>query len=610
MYITHFRAKHFRCLYDPDWIPIHNLTVLIGENDGGKTATIDALEILLTNKSPDTEDFSFVPGSREQHEQEMVLEAKFSLDPSDMSVLQDLCRYGSDQLIIRRDFSPDSAGPWTYRTMVHADERLSAELAAYTIATLREIAKEHGIDVPLSPKPDIVDAIETWLASQPLVEGYRELPRAARDLLPQLQVFRSAEALDPQREVDTVLRTVFTAEIDSETYHGRLSEVSAQIEATLNQHVAKLTPVVQKYRPEIAEVRVDPHFDYSRGLTTSQLQLIGQDGHPISLHKRGEGIKRQVTLAVYEWNSELLSARPEEGARPLVLAFDEPDSHLDYYSQRKIFEIIRSLVKPGIQIVVCTHSLNLINRVPITNINHYYLDDDYCTRVTALQTDDPATLQYFVDEIGKNMGLENSMMFHERCFLVVEGPSEMNALSRLFPVWHEDRLNLTSAGIRLLNGENNVGARNFAKFLNDNDRNVVLMLDSDSRIDPKGRVFTEESLRGAGFNIDVQVFFVGNREFEDSFSDALWARVGNTRWPREDGRNWQVADFAALRSQDRKFSDGLCASFRASKPEIAYELAKCVADPIEIPAQIQRCFAHALAQANIPRRGNEQKRNR
>lgn len=598
MQITHFGAKHFRCLYDTDWIPIHKLTVLIGENDGGKTATIDAIEILLTNKSPDTEDFSFVPGSQEGHEQEMVLEAKFSLEPSDMSALQDLCRYSSDQLIIRRVFSSDSPGPLTYRTMVHPDERLSADLAAHTIPILREIAEEHGIDVPLSPKPDIVDAIETWLATQPLFEGYRELPRAARALLPEVLVFRSAEALDPQREVDAVLRTVFVAEIDSETYRGSLSDISALIEASLNEHVSKLTPVVQKYRPEIREVRVDPRFDYSRGLATSRLQLIGQDGRPISLDKRGEGIKRQVTLAVYEWNSELLAARPEEGARPLVLAFDEPDSHLDYYSQRKIFEIIRKLVKPGIQIVVCTHSLNLINRVPITNINHYCLDDDYCTRVTTLQSDDPATLEYFIDEIGKNMGLENSLMFHERCFLVVEGPSEMNALPPLFRVWHEDGLTPTSAGIRLLNGQNNVGARNFAKFLNDNNRNVVFVLDSDSQTDPTGRVFSEESLRRAGFDIDRHVFFVGDREFEDAFSDSLWARVGNTRWPREDGRPWQPDDFAALRSKEKKFSDSLCASFRASKPEIAYELAKCVDNPLEIPAQIQRCFEHVLALAN------------
>lgn len=599
MYTTHFKARHFRCLYDTDWIPIHNLTVLIGENDGGKTATVDALDILLSGKSPDAEDFSFVPGSQEQREQEMVLEGKFTLEANDISLLQNLCRYSNDQLVIRRDFRPDFAGPWKYGTMVHTDERLCVDLAGYKIDTLREIGEEHGIDLRgLRLKDDIVDAIETWLASQPLVEGYRELPRAARDLLPQIQVFRSAEALDPQREVDAVLRTVFTAEIGGETYRGSLREISAQIEATLNQHVARLTPVVQKYRPEIAEVRVDPHFDYSRGLATSRLQLIGQDNRPISLDKRGEGIKRQVTLAVYEWNSELLAARPDEGARPLVLAFDEPDSHLDYYSQRKIFEIIQGLVKPGIQIIICTHSLNLINRVPITNINHYYLGPDYCTRVTALHSDDPATLEYFLDEIGKNMGLENSLMFHERCFLVVEGPSEMNALPPLFRIWHEDRVSLTSTGIRLLNGENNVGARNFAKFLNDNNRHVVFMLDSDSQKDPKGRIFTQESLRRAGFDLARQVFFVGDREFEDSFSDALWARVGNARWPREDGRPWQPDDFGALRSKERKFSDSLCASFRASKPEIAYELAKCVDNPLEIPAQIQRCFEHALALAN------------
>ena len=43
MFLEAFRATHFRCLHGTDWIPLHDLTVLIGENDGGKTATLDAL---------------------------------------------------------------------------------------------------------------------------------------------------------------------------------------------------------------------------------------------------------------------------------------------------------------------------------------------------------------------------------------------------------------------------------------------------------------------------------------------------------------------------------------------------------------------------------------
>ena len=598
MNVTHFRAQHFRCLYETGWIPIHDLTVLIGENDGGKTATIDALEILLGDKEPDREDFSFIPGSHDRSEEEMVLEAKLALDSHDLWELEEICGYSLDSMVLLREFKVDSASPLKYRTMVHPDDRLQADLNGYTLETLRAIAKEHGIDLSgAQRKSEVIDAFESWLASQPLVEGTRQLPRDATRLLPQIQVFSSADALDPQREVEVVLRAAFSAEIVSETYAGTLGEITSKMEGTLNERVARLAPVIRKYLPEISEVRVDPRFDFSRGLATSRLQLIGEDSRPISLDKRGDGVKRQVTLAVYEWNSELLSERGGENTRPLLLAFDEPDSHLDYYSQRKIFGIIRSMVRPGVQVLLCTHSLNLINRVPITRINHYRLGGDRCTRVVSLTSEDQETLEYFVDEIGRNMGLENSMMFHERCFMVVEGPSEMNAIPRLFRIWHEDDIGLIDAGIRLLNGENNAGARHFAKFLNDNGRSVVFLLDSDSRTNPANRLFTEENLRQAGFDVEHQVFFVGNLEFEDSFSNELWALVGNTWRPLNDGGNWVPSDFAGLRCSGKKFSDELCAFYRASKPDIAYRLARCVSERSDIPAEIQRCFEHAVSLA-------------
>ena len=59
MKLLAFKVKNFRCLLDTSWIPIHDLSVLIGENDGGKTATLDALSIFLSaNKKPDITDFS------------------------------------------------------------------------------------------------------------------------------------------------------------------------------------------------------------------------------------------------------------------------------------------------------------------------------------------------------------------------------------------------------------------------------------------------------------------------------------------------------------------------------------------------------------------------
>ena len=52
MKLSNFSATHFRCLYDGNHIDFHPITVLIGENDSGKSATLDAMSIFLAATNP------------------------------------------------------------------------------------------------------------------------------------------------------------------------------------------------------------------------------------------------------------------------------------------------------------------------------------------------------------------------------------------------------------------------------------------------------------------------------------------------------------------------------------------------------------------------------
>lgn len=61
------------------------------------------------------------------------------------------------------------------------------------------------------------------------------------------------------------------------------------------------------------------------------------------------------------------------------------------------------------------------------------------------------------------MGLKNSILLHERCFLVVEGDTEMNALPGLFYKLYG--MQLQAAGICLVNGEGDTGVRTVARHL-------------------------------------------------------------------------------------------------------------------------------------------------
>src|SRR5881628_1665403 len=202
-------------------------------------------------------------------------------------------------------------------------------------------------------------------------------------------------------------------------------------------------------------------------------------------------------MTVYEWREKTFSSQQTAaGSGQLILGFDEPDTHLDYLSQRKVFEIIKKIAQQdGVNAIVCTHSLNLIDRIPLTDVIHFELEEGR-TRINAIKAESPELTDLFLHQISDSMGLRNSVMLNERCFLVIEGLTEMGALPVLFIL--RFGFSPQGAGIRIVNGEGGVGVRLFAKFLNDQKRNVLFMVDTDAKINKRGRYFTVESLTGDG----------------------------------------------------------------------------------------------------------------
>jgi hypothetical protein len=355
-----------------------------------------------------------------------------------------------------------------------------------------------------------------------------------------------------------------------------------------------LTPFVKKYYSEIEEARIDPVFNIQSGLVPVPLKLSKAGGGPIELEKKGEGKRRQVALGIYEWTTESLKGGVEED---VLLILDEPDTHMDYHSQRRLFDIIQNYVETDMQVVICTHSLHLINRMPIEKIHHFRLDMEGWTKIENMTAGEDEEEARFINEIGLSLGLDTGTVFHERCFFVVEGQTEMHALPEIFNLQFDE--SLQAAGIKLVNGEGNAGARHFAKFLKDNGRNVIFLLDSDCRGGGgRNRIFSAASLLEDGFLVGEHVFFVGEVEFEDAFEDAVIATLANRYHPRGEEGPWHSEEFSSMRNGDTKLSNLLSRLFRCPKPQIGHELGQTIRDTGHIPDQIVTALAKAYDLAN------------
>lgn len=601
MKLTRFKVDHFRSLYQTDWITFSELSILTGQNDGGKSATLDALAIFLDpQRKPLENDYSLSAGSSDEKEGEITFTSMMEITEEEKSVLTaDWLLEGHEFSIFKTYSLVSDDSPYQLIAQAPSDPFFHKPLRSYTAEELRQKASEIGIEfTPRDLKSDLITAFNDWSNAQTKESVPVTLSREFLNYFPMFQVFSSETSLDPEIEIRKSLLAQYRRLLESADYSGDLGNLQAKIEHDLNEDIKRLTPFVKNYSEDIDDLNIKPILNFASGLATTEMRLVRR-GRPVSLSQSGAGQRRRISLAVYEWNLDMLKER-NSGSIQLILAFDEPDTHLDYRSQRQIFDLIRKYAQlPAVQVIVSTHSLNFIDRVPIESISHYKLDKaTRRTEIEVLVSDEHETIDLFLYEISRNMGLRNSVLLHEKCFLIIEGETEFSAIPILFNKAY--KMQLQAAGVCLLNGYGNFGARMLIRFLNHNNRQALFLIDRDTstKSDIK-KYFTPESFAQDGIDEASQVFYIGAQEFEDAFSDDLWARMAEAEFKRADGRTWAEADFKAIRKSP-KFSTALQEIIRNGarlsdlppKQELGYKIAIHTKED-EIPPEILNCLRQA-----------------
>jgi energy-coupling factor transporter ATP-binding protein EcfA2 len=442
--------------------------------------------------------------------------------------------------------------------------------------------------------------------------------------LPQVLVFGGTEE-KPDAAVRTALMGRFNEYINDPTLRGRLAEIEAEIEGRLRIDAKELCEHIQSRCADLGEVTVAPQVSFRHGFVAAPLGIARTSGQPVSLDRSVQGSNRRISLAVWEWTSRLLQqdeavaapdALTETGAdipedavsllSPLtqtIVIYDEPDTHLDYGHQRRIMRLIRDQCElTHVNVMVATHSMNLIDGVDIADVVHLRLADGR-TVVERLADDAHDAIDGHLGTIAVSVGLRNSVLLHERCFLAVEGASEQQSFPLLFRL--AEGIPLQSAGIALWACGGNDGALNLAKYLVEHHRTVVLAIDADSATK---KLFKEAHLKDVfGARMNELVEFIGRQtgenELEATFSDRVWARVANKIWPKRE-EEWSESEFRELRTSG-KFSDKVHCLVKENsdsgpggKASMMAELAAQLTDRADIPDTLLALFSRLRALAD------------
>ena len=437
MHLIKLALKDFRCYQEVEVAPLGKLAVIVGENDVGKTVLMDAIAILLGSNQAGPQDLrSGADGTRSD---EFEIRGQFLLEDHD--TLQEEYRVDGHFTLIRRL----KAGQ--LETYVDALGYDDAEFDDF-----RGAEKQKALLTKAGLRPGTNEGLREQQLAQLVAEGrlHRNVLREQKlptigvisDHLPKVERIASTEYRSPETMVQRTLLSIAASvmhPVDPETgqpkEHSELTKIRQEIVGRLNQEIDEVKTILQRINPSILEMSVLPSIDFSRAVASTALSLnTGEGERPLSSF--GEGTKKRMWMGLLEWERE---AAKKAAIGSTIRLYDEPDVNLHYRAQRELFKTISALSSDEelhTQCFVSTHAVTLIDRAPCEAINLIEFAEDGGRKVTRIHGGENPDVMRFFNEVGRVVGLPNSVVLYEKAFLLVEGDSEWVALPILYRLLH------------------------------------------------------------------------------------------------------------------------------------------------------------------------------
>jgi putative ATP-dependent endonuclease of OLD family len=575
MYLESLRAKNFRRLRDAEITFQPGLNVIVGENNSGKTAIVEALLTVL--------------GHRQFARDDLHTDGKIEASGSSLEVIFDSLN-PDDEAAFIQGLIPGSA-PGKYR----------ARLA-----------------VNASVKNDELDRTSEVGSGSRGGAYYEVLKRHRLDYLPALRDPNGPIGLRPGRQsrlAELLRRTTEEAERDSlcaiagkanEDMSGHAPVVRAK--GIVKSNLDLLSGLAYQIEPSLSFV--EPDFNR----LASQLEGYA-DGLSVGLMGLGSGNLVYIAAVLGDMENG-----KDIDKRYRALIIEEPEAHL--HPQRQIL-LLRFLEqqaadsKKGIQIFVTTHSPILASQAAVSNLLPLFDKVEDAGKSTTLKTrakvvsTDSKTLSAV--RIKQYLDATRSELFFAKRLILVEGDAEKMLLPALAKLWKNQ--NLESQGVTLVSAAGlNFGV--FLPFIGSEVLNVPVSIITDAdppaRSDAAGsRYLTslrEAVKKKADPNIEV---FAGDKTFE--YDLALLEKNGNlildaiqTVHPIK-GKEFRKTIGA---TRGKAFADDFYTTFfkegSTSKPEFAMELALLILSgrtDLDVPEYIIAAFEHAMRQPAKPEAG-------
>lgn len=421
MYISHVEISNFRALQSVS-VPLNQFSVLIGENDVGKTSFLYALEKFFLNKKlTDSRDWF-----KKETENGIKIALTFNNLP-DSTDFNDIKR--ADNSIVVRKIFPFEKPP-----------KVKAVLE-----------DESEIEIKSS-------IINTWFSS----DNFHLIP-VRRDLDVQFSMKKTAllgktlRAMmkNAIKERDTTNSVETIGNILTESIAVPQNTMEAYLKEQLHNDAIKL---------EFTNLVVDP----VEGVTFD-VSLDDDRAEDILMHNRGAGTQNNLIIALFRLIADL------NIGSYLIFAMEEPENSLHPKAQRQLLSVIQKISQSS-QVIVTTHSPVFIDR---SNFEHNILLTRTINGDTIAKTFDTVLLTQVRADIGIRAS-DALLKGGGNCAILVEGSTEEDGFPTFMEMLGMSEFQL---GIAIINmeGSDDTKVPNIVKLLSAYDIPCVVVLDNDAK---------------------------------------------------------------------------------------------------------------------------------
>ena len=533
MYLSSIQIKNFRCFDNQDHTVEFNpgLTVLVGENDSGKSAILDAIKIVLGTTDLGWYRLESTDFHNEDTTKEISIVCKFSnLNTEEQAAFLECLTYEKQS----EEITPFLYLHWNCKYIT-------------TFKPPRSISNltsgKHG-NGPL-PSAEARELIRvTYLRA--LRDAYSDMQSGRHSRLSQIiqHIHTLTDGKDEYQQGmdlnELSLLGITNLSNNLLVNHPVLKTVNSNMEEILSKQLLLKQDEI-KTRFEVADSR------------SKELQKINAllEKLDLSVDKNASSMQGKVGLGtsnILSMACELLLHKEAEKAnRSSFLLIEEPEAHIHAQRQLKLVQSLEEATENQ-QIIITTHSPLLASVVKLGNI--IIIKDgkpfSLAKEKTKLEEDDYWFLEKYLDATKANL-------FFARSVIIVEGPGEALLLPSLANLLGHS---FTDYGVSLVDVRG-VGLRRYAKIFQRNDEDDLL---------------------------NIRVACVADRDIMPDCAPAICINKeytsDNSSWPDKSNRKWRAeSDFTQEEAANhidniKKRADGqFVKTFVSNHWTLEYDLA-------------------------------------